>query len=95
MFKKPRRHFRQRKLTDGSDEEDRENESVQTPVSVSKPSLLKTSIKAPVGGGNLSTAGNGAGSKASKKATTKIINPTPISFEVEGEGCILRLSVLN
>lgn len=88
MFKKPRRHFRQRKLTDGSDEEDREYEPVQ--ILVPKQPPAKTNIKLKEISATASGPGGGTGSNGAKakKKQTKVTNSTPISFEVEGEGCI-------
>lgn len=45
MFKKPRRHFRQRKLTDGSDHEDEDETNDENQVVTTKPKSNTTKGK--------------------------------------------------
>lgn len=99
MFKKPRRHFRQRKLTDGSDDEERENDAEEGSPVFSKSELKSSHSESesrsqinskPAGVSNSAPVKPNGKANSKKKQSSKPVNLTPISFEVDGEGMYYR-----
>lgn len=78
MFKKPKRHFRQRKLTDGSDEENSEEHAVINNQSQN-------------GASASNSASSNSNSKKKKSGEPKVKKPiAAVSFEDEGEGSYIN-----
>ena len=98
MFKKPKRHFRQRKDTEGSDNEGSDDEpAISVPIAKSGNKYVSATSRQSNGKASVSTNTNQQShtvvdktKKDSKKGIA--VNVAPISFEFEGEGKIARLT---
>ncbi|XP_067945855.1 PAX3- and PAX7-binding protein 1-like [Watersipora subatra] len=92
MFKKPKRHFRQRKDTEGSDNDGSDDEpAISVPIAKSGNKYVSATSRQSNGKASVSTNTNQQShtvvdktNKDSKKGIA--VNVAPISFEFEGEG---------